>query len=64
MIEYDFLEVRQVILSHIKTESNFIFYQMFLWIVAIYKWSNKDNYSQTRGKLFLSFFHVMLGWYW
>ena len=36
MIEYDFLEVMQVILSNIETHSNFTFCQIFLRIVACY----------------------------
>ena len=45
MIKYDFLDVIQVILSNIQTDSNFTFCQIFLWIVAccIHVWSNQGN---------------------
>ena len=43
MIKYDFLEVMQVILSNIQTDSNFTFCQIFLWIVAYYICSNQGN---------------------
>ena len=59
------LEIMQVILSNIQTDSNFIFCQIFLRIVVCYIWhiwSNQGNHSQIRDK----YWHIRrnMGKYW
>ena len=53
MIEYDFLEVMQLILSNIQTDSNFIFFKFCceLWQVTYGQiMATKGKHSQIRGK--------------